>query len=173
MELDNGSWSLLNTQQTGGSVVAGGLGDYGSDESADEGDRSVRGSESSDTDEEELRHRIREKQDAFRRKERESQQEKQAQEAQLALGEVTSVVTAAAEPDSFFHISLSASLHMDSVVIVFYRLLDSDTASTSCYGGNANEICLFLAFAMKCCSVSWESHKRCDDSGGLVNRTTV
>lgn len=72
----------------GGSVVAGGLGDYGSDESEDEDDRSVRGSESSDTDEEELRHRIREKQDAFRRKEREmlQMQEKQAQEALLARG---------------------------------------------------------------------------------------
>uniref|UniRef100_A0A672ZF79 PNN-interacting serine/arginine-rich protein n=1 Tax=Sphaeramia orbicularis TaxID=375764 RepID=A0A672ZF79_9TELE len=61
-----------------------GLGDYGSDESEDD-ERSVRGSESSDTDEEELRHRIREKQDAFRRKEREIQllQEKQAQEILL------------------------------------------------------------------------------------------
>lgn len=73
---------------TWGSVVAGGLGDYGSDESEDEDNRSVRGSESSDTDEEELHHRIREKQDAFRRKEREMllQQEKQAQEALLARG---------------------------------------------------------------------------------------
>lgn len=67
--------------------MAGGLGDYGSDGSEDEDDRSVRGSESSDTDEEELRHRIREKQDAFRRKEREMLlQEKQAQEALLARG---------------------------------------------------------------------------------------
>ncbi|GLD48724.1 arginine/serine-rich protein PNISR isoform X1 [Lates japonicus] len=67
-----------------------GLGDYGSDESEDEDDRSVRGSESSDTDEEELHHRIREKQDAFRRKEREMQQlqEKQAQEALLAREEM-------------------------------------------------------------------------------------
>lgn len=75
---------------TWGSVVAGGLGDYGSDESGneDEDERSLRGSESSDTDEEELHHRIREKQDAFRRKEREMllQQEKQAQEALLARG---------------------------------------------------------------------------------------
>lgn len=75
---------------TRGSVVAGGLGDYGSDESSDEDEdeRSLRGSESSDTDEEELHHRIREKQDAFRRKEREMllQQEKQAQEALLARG---------------------------------------------------------------------------------------
>lgn len=80
--------TVSNTQQPGGSVVAGGLGDYGSDESEDEDGRSVRGSESSDTDEEELRHRIREKQDAFRRKEREMQllQEKQAQEALLARG---------------------------------------------------------------------------------------
>lgn len=72
-----------------GSVVAGGLGDYGSDESEDEDERSVRGSESSDTDEEELHHRIREKQDAFRRKEREMflLQEKQAQDALLARGE--------------------------------------------------------------------------------------
>ena len=79
---------LTNTQQPGGSVVAGGLGDYGSDESEDEDERSVRGSESSDTDDEELRHRIREKQDAFRRKERETQQlqDKQAQEALLARG---------------------------------------------------------------------------------------
>lgn len=48
----------------------------------------MRGSESSDTDEEELRHRIREKQDAFRRKEREMllQQEKQGQETVLARG---------------------------------------------------------------------------------------
>lgn len=68
--------------------MAGGIGDYGSDESEDEDERSVRGSESSDTDEEELHHRIREKQDAFRRKEREMQQllEKQAQEALLARG---------------------------------------------------------------------------------------
>ena len=70
--------------------MAGGLGDYGSDESEDDDERSVRGSESSDTDEEELRHRIREKQDAFRRKEREMQQllEKQAQEALLARGKM-------------------------------------------------------------------------------------
>lgn len=69
--------------------MAGGLGDYGSDESEDEDERSVRGSESSDTDEEELHHRIREKQDAFRRKEREMflLQEKQAQDALLARGE--------------------------------------------------------------------------------------
>lgn len=68
--------------------MAGGLGDYGSEESEEEDDRSVRGSESSDTDEEELRHRIREKQDAFRRKEREMllQQEKQGQETVLARG---------------------------------------------------------------------------------------
>lgn len=80
---------LSNTQHSRGFVVAGGLGDYGSDESGDEDERSVHGSESSDTDEEELRHRIREKQDAFRRKEREIQQlqEKQAQEALLARGE--------------------------------------------------------------------------------------
>uniref|UniRef100_A0A672L795 PNN interacting serine and arginine rich protein n=1 Tax=Sinocyclocheilus grahami TaxID=75366 RepID=A0A672L795_SINGR len=51
----------------------GGLGDYGSDESEDE-DRSAKGSDSSDTDDEELLHRIRQKQDAFRRKEREQQQ---------------------------------------------------------------------------------------------------
>lgn len=84
---------LSNTQQHGGSVVAGGLGDYGSDESENDDDgRSVRGSESSDTDEEELRHRIREKQDAFRRKEREmlQLQEKQAQEALLARGRSSS-----------------------------------------------------------------------------------
>lgn len=69
--------------------MAGGLGDYGSDESEDEDEHSVRGSESSDTDEEELHHRIREKQDAFRRKEREMflLQEKQAQDALLARGE--------------------------------------------------------------------------------------
>lgn len=69
--------------------MAGGLGDYGSDESEDEDERSARGSESSDTDEEELHHRIREKQDAFRRKEREMflLQEKQAQDALLARGE--------------------------------------------------------------------------------------
>lgn len=68
--------------------MAGGLGDYGSDESEDEDGRSVGGSESSDTDEEELRHRIREKQDAFRRKEREmlQLQEKQTQEVLLARG---------------------------------------------------------------------------------------
>lgn len=69
--------------------MAGGLGDYGSEESEDEDEHSVRGSESSDTDEEELHHRIREKQDAFRRKEREMflLQEKQAQDALLARGE--------------------------------------------------------------------------------------
>lgn len=68
--------------------MAGGIGDYGSDESDDEDAHSARGSESSDTDDEELRHRIREKQDAFRRKEREMQllQEKQAHEALLARG---------------------------------------------------------------------------------------
>lgn len=68
--------------------MAGGIGDYGSDESDEEDAHSARGSESSDTDDEELRHRIREKQDAFRRKEREMQllQEKQAHEAQLARG---------------------------------------------------------------------------------------
>lgn len=89
-------FALTNTQQPGGSVVAGGLGDYGSDESDDEDERSVRGSESSDTDEEELRHRIREKQDAFRRKEREMQQllEKQAQEALLARGKTCCWVSA-------------------------------------------------------------------------------
>ncbi|XP_062254689.1 arginine/serine-rich protein PNISR isoform X5 [Platichthys flesus] len=67
-----------------------GLGDYGSDESDDDDERSVRGSESSDTDEEELHHRIREKQDAFRRKERDMQQllEKQSQEALLAREEM-------------------------------------------------------------------------------------
>lgn len=66
----------------GGSVAAGGLGDYGSDESSDE-EASNQGSESSDTDEEELRHRIRQKQDAFRRKEREMvmQQEREDLEA--------------------------------------------------------------------------------------------
>lgn len=69
--------------------MAGGLGDYGSDESEDEDDRSAHGSESSDTDDEELHHRIREKQDAFHRKEREVQQllERQSQEALLARGE--------------------------------------------------------------------------------------
>ncbi|XP_042628734.1 arginine/serine-rich protein PNISR isoform X2 [Cyprinus carpio] len=51
----------------------GGLGEYGSDESEDE-ERSVKGSDSSDTDDEELLHRIRQKQDAFRRKEKEQQQ---------------------------------------------------------------------------------------------------
>lgn len=78
---------------TWGLCVAGGLGGYGSDESGDDDDdRSVRGSDSSDTDEEELHHRIREKQDAFRRKEREMQQllEKQAQDAQLARGKTFS-----------------------------------------------------------------------------------
>lgn len=53
-------------------TAAGGLGAYGSDESEDE--RSLKGSDSSDTDEEELRHRIRQKQDAFRRKEQERQE---------------------------------------------------------------------------------------------------
>lgn len=73
--------------------MTGGLGDYGSDESEDEDNRSVRGSESSDTDEEELHHRIREKQDAFRRKEREMLllQEKQAQEAVVAHGKTSDV----------------------------------------------------------------------------------
>lgn len=52
--------------------AAGGLGAYGSDGSEDE--RSLKGSDSSDTDEEELRHRIRQKQDAFRRKEQERQE---------------------------------------------------------------------------------------------------
>uniref|UniRef100_A0A8C6MJS6 PNN-interacting serine/arginine-rich protein n=1 Tax=Nothobranchius furzeri TaxID=105023 RepID=A0A8C6MJS6_NOTFU len=72
-----------------------GIGDYGSDESEEEDERSVRGSESSDTDDEELHHRIREKQDAFRRKEREMQmlQEKQAQEALLARGKKVSLAT--------------------------------------------------------------------------------
>lgn len=85
----SGSSSFFQHSTTLGSVVAGGLGDYGSDESEDEDERSVRGSESSDTDEEELHHRIREKQDAFRRKEREMflLQEKQAQDALLARGE--------------------------------------------------------------------------------------
>ncbi|XP_026106772.1 arginine/serine-rich protein PNISR-like isoform X2 [Carassius auratus] len=58
----------------------GGLGEYGSDESEDE-ERSAKGSDSSDTDDEELLHRIRQKQDAFRRKERE-QQERLALEVQ-------------------------------------------------------------------------------------------
>lgn len=87
---ESGSLPLFPQHSTTlGSVVAGGLGDYGSDESEDEEERSVRGSESSDTDEEELHHRIREKQDAFRRKEREMflLQEKQAQDALLARGE--------------------------------------------------------------------------------------
>lgn len=53
-------------------TAAGGLGAYGSDESEDE--RSLKASDSSDTDEEELRHRIRQKQDAFRRKEQERQE---------------------------------------------------------------------------------------------------
>ncbi|KAI3360624.1 hypothetical protein L3Q82_002490 [Scortum barcoo] len=77
-------------KETHRKATRGGLGDYGSDESGDEDERSVRGSESSDTDEEELRHRIREKQDAFRRKEREmlQLQEKQAQEAVLAREEM-------------------------------------------------------------------------------------
>lgn len=55
--------------------AAGGIGAYGSDESEDE--RSTRASDSSDTsdaDEEELRHRIRKKQDDFRRKEQERQE---------------------------------------------------------------------------------------------------
>lgn len=92
-ETGNALWKCMCPFQhstTWASVVAGGLGDYGSDESGneDEDERSLRGSESSDTDEEELHHRIREKQDAFRRKEREMllQQEKQAQEALLARG---------------------------------------------------------------------------------------
>lgn len=53
-----------------GFLCAGGLGDYGSDS---EDERSERASESSDTDDEELHRRIRQKQDAFRRKERELQ----------------------------------------------------------------------------------------------------
>lgn len=54
-------------------MAAGGLGAYGSDESEDE--HSVKGLDSDeDTDEEELRHRIRQKQDAFRRKEQERQE---------------------------------------------------------------------------------------------------
>lgn len=69
--------------------MAGGIGDYGSDESEDDGGRSARGSDSSDTDDDELHHRIREKQDAFRRKEQEMQ-EKLAQEALLARGEARS-----------------------------------------------------------------------------------
>lgn len=55
-------------------TAAGGIGAYGS-ESEDE--RSARGSDSSDTsdaDEEELRHRIRKKQEDFRRKEQERQE---------------------------------------------------------------------------------------------------
>uniref|UniRef100_A0AAY4ALP4 Arginine/serine-rich protein PNISR n=1 Tax=Denticeps clupeoides TaxID=299321 RepID=A0AAY4ALP4_9TELE len=66
----------------------GGLGEYGSGDSEDE-ERSARGSESSDTDEEELRHRIRQKQDAFRRKEKELQlqQERQAPDSPAAQGE--------------------------------------------------------------------------------------
>uniref|UniRef100_A0A671K5D8 Arginine/serine-rich protein PNISR-like n=1 Tax=Sinocyclocheilus anshuiensis TaxID=1608454 RepID=A0A671K5D8_9TELE len=65
----------------------GGLGDYGSDESEDE-ERSAKGSDSSDTDDEELLHRIRQKQDAFRRKEREQQQlqERLALEVQTVKG---------------------------------------------------------------------------------------
>ncbi|KAI7806218.1 Sfrs18 protein [Triplophysa rosa] len=63
----------------------GGLGEYGSDESEDE-ERSAKGSDSSDTDDEELLHRIRQKQDAFRRKEKE-QQERLALDAQLAKEE--------------------------------------------------------------------------------------
>lgn len=54
-----------------GFMYAGGLGGYGSAESEEE--RSDRGSESSDTDEEELRHRIRQKLEAFKRKEKEQQ----------------------------------------------------------------------------------------------------
>lgn len=60
------------------------MGEYGSDESEDE-ERSAKGSDSSDTDDEELLHRIRQKQDAFRRKEKE-QQERLALEALLAKG---------------------------------------------------------------------------------------
>lgn len=87
-DCENESWSFPTLKNPGALLLSGGIGDYGSDESEDEDDRSARGSESSDTDEEELRHRIREKQDAFRRKEREMQQllEKQAQEALLARG---------------------------------------------------------------------------------------
>ena len=67
-----------------GFVAAGGLGAYGSDS---EDERSMKGSESSDTDEEELRHRIRQKQDAFRRKERElQQQERQTLETHVLTG---------------------------------------------------------------------------------------
>lgn len=77
------SFPSNNERCGGGSVVAGGIGDYGSDESEDDEARSPRGSDSSDTDDEELHHRIRVKQDAFRRKEQEMQ-EKQAQE--LARG---------------------------------------------------------------------------------------
>ena len=84
-------WRLLCAHAAGGSVVAGGLGDYGSEESEDEEPPSARASESSDTDEEELHLRIQEKQDAFRRKERELQAllERQAQEAAIARGEAT------------------------------------------------------------------------------------
>lgn len=49
----------------------------------------MKGSDSSDTDDEELQHRIRQKQDAFRRKEREEQQQLQerlALEAQTIKG---------------------------------------------------------------------------------------
>uniref|UniRef100_A0A8C7WZQ9 PNN-interacting serine/arginine-rich protein n=1 Tax=Oryzias sinensis TaxID=183150 RepID=A0A8C7WZQ9_9TELE len=78
---------LSVARETHRKATRGGLGDYGSDESED--DDVVQGSESSDTDDEELHHRIQEKQDAFRRKEREIQQlqDKQAQEALLARGE--------------------------------------------------------------------------------------
>lgn len=48
----------------------------------------MKGSDSSDTDDEELQHRIRQKQDAFRRKEREEQQlqERLALEVQTIKG---------------------------------------------------------------------------------------
>ncbi|MEQ2217434.1 hypothetical protein XENOCAPTIV_010104, partial [Xenoophorus captivus] len=59
-------------------------------ESEDDGGRSARGSDSSDTDEEELHHRIRVKQDAFRRKEQEMQ-EKLTQETLLARAANTSL----------------------------------------------------------------------------------
>lgn len=67
-------------------VAAGGLGEYGSDES--DGGHSTKASDSSDTDEEELRHRIRQKQDAFRRQERalQQQEERRATEGPLAPG---------------------------------------------------------------------------------------
>ena len=84
-------WRPLCAHAARGSVAAGGLGDYGSEESEDEEPPSARASESSDTDEEELHLRIQEKQDAFRRKERElqAQLERQAQEAAIARGEAT------------------------------------------------------------------------------------